>query len=98
MVAGRSQWLLELARWPHGIPHCSTHYRGGRRGDAMCCWRRSPAVLRVDVYATAALAGSLVMIASALQRTTATVGCAVRFTLRMLAVWQNWRLPTAGAL
>jgi uncharacterized membrane protein YeiH len=59
-----------------------------------------PAVLRVDVYVTAALAGSLVMVAGpriAMQRTTATFGCAVRFTLRMLAVWQNWRLPTAGA-
>ena len=60
-----------------------------------------PAVLRVDIYATAALAGSLVMVAGArigVPRTTAAIlGGAVCFTLRMLAVWQNWQLPKAGA-
>jgi len=31
-------------------------------------------------------------------RTTAAIlGGAVCFTLRMLAVWQNWQLPKAGA-
>jgi uncharacterized membrane protein YeiH len=60
-----------------------------------------PAVLRVDVYATAALAGSVVMVISnrvGVPRTmSALLGGAVCFTLRMLAIWQNWQLPRAGA-
>jgi uncharacterized membrane protein YeiH len=58
-------------------------------------------VLRVDVYATAAVAGSLVMVIGGrlgLPRTSlALLGGAVCFTLRMLAVWQNWQLPKASA-
>lgn len=61
-----------------------------------------PAVLRVDVYATAALAGSLVMVIGrrlGMPRTSsALLGGAVCFTLRMLAVWQHWQLPRAGPL
>jgi uncharacterized membrane protein YeiH len=60
-----------------------------------------PAVLRVDIYATAALAGSLVMVIAprlGIPRTSsALLGGAVCFTLRMLAVWQNWQLPKANA-
>jgi uncharacterized membrane protein YeiH len=60
-----------------------------------------PAVLRVDIYATAALAGSLFMVAGqriGMPRTTAAIlGGGVCFTLRMLAVWQNWQLPKANA-
>jgi uncharacterized membrane protein YeiH len=59
-----------------------------------------PAVLRVDVYATAALAGSLVMVigrrVGVPRVSAALLGGAVCFTLRMLAVWQNWQLPRAG--
>jgi uncharacterized membrane protein YeiH len=61
-----------------------------------------PAVLRVDIYATAALAGSLVMVAgrkAGLPRTAAAiVGGAACFVVRMLAVWQNWQLPNANGL
>jgi uncharacterized membrane protein YeiH len=59
-----------------------------------------PAVLRVDIYATAALAGSLVMVVChriGVPRTQAAIlGGAVCFALRMLAVWQNWQLPKAN--
>jgi uncharacterized membrane protein YeiH len=53
-----------------------------------------PAVRRVDVYATAALAGSLVMVP---RTASALLGGAVCCTLRMFAVWQSWQLPRASA-
>jgi len=60
-----------------------------------------PAVLRVDIYATAALAGSLVMIGCrriGVPRTaSAFAGGLTCFVIRMIAVWQNWQLPKAGA-
>jgi uncharacterized membrane protein YeiH len=60
-----------------------------------------PAVLRIDIHATAALAGSLIMVAGRrirIPRTSpAILGGTVCFTLRMLAVWQNWQLPKANA-
>jgi uncharacterized membrane protein YeiH len=59
-----------------------------------------PAVLRVDVYATAALAGSFVMIAGrglGLPRNpTAVAGGTVCFVLRMVSVWQHWQLPSGN--
>jgi uncharacterized membrane protein YeiH len=62
-----------------------------------------PSVLRVDVYATAALAGSIVLvIASRLttSRNTPRAGAAIAggvvcFALRMLSVALNWQLPHA---
>jgi uncharacterized membrane protein YeiH len=58
---------------------------------------RTPRVLEADVYATAALAGSLVMIllcklrlAPALAGFTGGVVC---FFLRVVSVWQHWNLP-----
>lgn len=56
-----------------------------------------PAVLRVDVYATAALAGALTMvIARKLNMPpvpAAITGGALCFALRIVAVWQGWSLP-----
>jgi uncharacterized membrane protein YeiH len=56
-----------------------------------------PAVLRVDVYATAALAGSTVMaiaIRLGLPRSAASaLGLAICFGLRMVAVVEHWNLP-----
>jgi uncharacterized membrane protein YeiH len=56
-----------------------------------------PTVLRADIYATAALAGSAVMVVgrrlglpSAL---AAMLGGMVCFTLRVLSVWFHWNLP-----
>jgi uncharacterized membrane protein YeiH len=62
---------------------------------------RVPTVLQSDIYATAALAGSAVMIAA--RRTglgpalSAVTGCTVCFLLRVVSVWQHWNLPRAGA-
>ncbi|MBW4090525.1 MAG: trimeric intracellular cation channel family protein [Proteobacteria bacterium] len=59
-----------------------------------------PAVLRVDFYATAALAGSAVMVgARALglpARNAAILGGATCFVLRMVSARQGWQLPVAG--
>jgi uncharacterized membrane protein YeiH len=62
-----------------------------------------PAILRVDVYATAALFGATVLVVTrrlGLPRTLAAVlGGLACFGLRMLAIAQHWQLPgsaTAG--
>jgi uncharacterized membrane protein YeiH len=56
-----------------------------------------PAVLRVDIYATAALAGAGVMVITTqcrLGRTTAAcAGFAVCFVLRLVSVALHWHLP-----
>jgi uncharacterized membrane protein YeiH len=56
-----------------------------------------PSVLRSDVYATAALAGSVVMIATkrwGLGGTwAALLGGTVCFLLRVVSVWMHWNLP-----
>jgi uncharacterized membrane protein YeiH len=58
---------------------------------------RIPIVLRADVYATAAMAGSAAMIISrklGLPPTQAAIlGGVVCFGLRMVSVWQHWNLP-----
>jgi uncharacterized membrane protein YeiH len=58
-----------------------------------------PAILRVDFYATAALAGAAVLVAGrGLKlpvRTMAVSGGLACFGLRLIAVWQHWHLPNA---
>lgn len=56
-----------------------------------------PLVLRADVYATAAMAGSIVLIAGRRlglsDTTSAFAGGVACFALRVVAVWQHWNLP-----
>jgi uncharacterized membrane protein YeiH len=56
-----------------------------------------PTVLRSDIYAVAALLGSVVMIGArsvGLNPATSTiVGGATCFVLRVVSVWQHWNLP-----
>jgi uncharacterized membrane protein YeiH len=56
-----------------------------------------PIVLRADVYATAAMAGSAVMVVALRLRVpralAATLGGGVCFVLRMVSVWRHWNLP-----
>jgi uncharacterized membrane protein YeiH len=56
-----------------------------------------PAVLRSDVYATAALIGSAVMILSRRLRlpntASAILGGSICFFLRVISVWRHWNLP-----
>ena len=58
-----------------------------------------PTVLRADVYATAALAGALVMVVAQklglAPRWAAALGVVSCFALRMTAVWLHWSLPQA---
>ncbi len=60
-----------------------------------------PTVLRADVYATAALAGSAVMIVSLRLSVSpalaAVLGGVVCFLLRVVSVWQHWNLPRVAA-
>jgi uncharacterized membrane protein YeiH len=61
---------------------------------------RVPAVLQVDIYATAAFIGVLVVVgARRLQcspSAAALAGGLVCFVVRLVAVWQHWALPRAG--
>jgi len=58
-----------------------------------------PAVLRTDIYATAALFGSIVMIVACRLKLPSTasalLGGTSCFLLRLLAFWQHWNLPKA---
>lgn len=58
---------------------------------------RIPAVLRADVYATAALAGSAVMLLCRRLRLPPTLsaflGGSFCFLLRIVSVWRHWNLP-----
>src|ERR1700683_3492308 len=60
---------------------------------------RVPAVLRADIYASAALAGAIVMIGATKLRLPPTLaailGGLVCFSLRVISVWQHWSLPQA---
>jgi len=60
-----------------------------------------PAVLRSDIYATAAFAGAVVMILCrrmGLHPTlSAIVGGTFCFVFRMIAVWHQWNLPHVSA-
>src|SRR5271169_5020614 len=58
-----------------------------------------PSVLRAEVYATAALAGSALLIVGRKLRLSATqaaiLGGVFCFLLRVVSVWQHWNLPKA---
>jgi uncharacterized membrane protein YeiH len=61
-----------------------------------------PIVLRADVYATAALAGAIVVIVCRRLRfpdaLAAALGGFACFALRMVSVWRHWNLPSVGNL
>ena len=71
---------------------------GGTLRDILLA--RVPLVLRAEVYATAALAGSALLIIGRKMRLSATqaavVGGTFCFLLRLVSVWQHWNLPKAG--
>jgi uncharacterized membrane protein YeiH len=58
---------------------------------------RVPGVLRVEIYATAALVGAACMVAALKLRLSPTIaaftGGVVCFGLRMVSVWRHWSLP-----
>jgi uncharacterized membrane protein YeiH len=60
-----------------------------------------PAVLHSELYAVAALAGAIVVVAGhvvdAPPAASALAGAAVCFGIRLVALWRGWRLPIAGS-
>jgi uncharacterized membrane protein YeiH len=60
-----------------------------------------PVVLRSEIYALAALAGALVVVAGYLlslpTTAVAVVGAFLCFAIRMLALKRNWQLPSPGS-
>jgi uncharacterized membrane protein YeiH len=61
------------------------------------CLAQVPAVLRVEIYATAALVGSACLVAALKLRVppawAAVAGGSACFLLRMISVWRHWNLP-----
>jgi len=59
-----------------------------------------PAVLHSDLYAVAALAGAIIVVAghvlNAPRAASALAGATVCFGIRLIALWRGWQLPTAG--
>ena len=59
-----------------------------------------PAVLHSDLYAVAALAGAIIVVAghvlNAPLAASALAGATVCFGIRLMALWRGWQLPTAG--
>ena len=68
---------------------------GGTLRDILLA--RVPIILRADVYATAALAGAVAVIAARKvgvpPAAAALAGGLICFALRIVAVWQHWALP-----
>ncbi len=62
---------------------------------------QTPAVLRSDIYATAAMAGAVVLIVAqkrgAPPQWAAALGFAACVALRLVAVWRHWELPHVRA-
>ena len=60
-----------------------------------------PVVLRADLYATAAMAGAVVLVSGRALRwpapVAASLGGFVCFGLRLVSVWRHWSLPHAGS-
>jgi uncharacterized membrane protein YeiH len=71
---------------------------GGTMRDLLLA--QVPAVLRVDVYATAAMLGAVVLVVGIRLRVSpsaaAILGAAACFSLRMVAVVEHWNLPRMG--
>jgi uncharacterized membrane protein YeiH len=72
---------------------------GGTMRDVLL--NHVPAILRVEVYATAALFGAIVLVLArrlGLAPTPAAVlGAVACFVLRMIGLWLHWQFPAAVA-
>jgi uncharacterized membrane protein YeiH len=73
---------------------------GGMLRDVLLA--QVPTVLRAELYAVAALAGAIVVVAGHLldlpPAATAIAGAMFCFGLRLIAIRRGWRLPVAGGL
>ncbi len=99
-VAGTDKALTyEINPFISTLMGAMTGVGGGTVRDVLLA--HIPTVLRADVYATAALAGSAIMIVcrrlGLSPIPSAIVGGAICFTLRIVAVWHHWNLPRIAA-
>jgi uncharacterized membrane protein YeiH len=97
-VAGTEKTLrLKLPAFVAILMGAITAVGGGVVRDVLLT--HVPAVLRIDVYATAALAGSATMVAARWARMSprvaAAIGVMVCFGLRIVSVTEHWNLPRA---
>lgn len=98
-VAGTVKALdFELSAGMAAVMGTITGVGGGSLRDVLL--GRVPAVLRVDVYATAALLGATVVVLTVRRWPPRwlmmTIGAAVCFTVRIAAVAADWDLPVPG--
>ena len=97
-VAGTQKALDHGINWPMAtILGMISGIGGGMVRDVLTA--QVPTVLRADIYAVAALAGAVVVIASdaiALPPTVgALAGIALCVFLRLMALYRGWKLPVA---
>jgi len=97
-VAGTQKALDYGINWPMAaILGMVSAIGGGMVRDVLTM--RVPTVLHADIYAVAALAGALVVVAGAAlgiaQPLAAWSGLALCVFLRMMAIYRGWRLPAA---
>ena len=99
-VAGTQKALaFGLGPFASALLGMLTGIGGGVLRDVLV--REIPTVLRSDLYALAALAGSSVVVAGEVLGWPAAVttpgGAALCFVVRLVAIRRRWSLPTAGA-
>ena len=95
-VAGTQKALDHGIAWPMAaILGMLSGIGGGMVRDVLTA--QVPTVLRSDIYAVAALAGALVVVAGRAfglpPTTVALVGIALCVFLRLMALYRHWRLP-----
>lgn len=98
-VAGTEKALLyKMHPFIAVLPGTITGVGGGTVRDILLA--RIPLVLRADVYATAAMAGSAAMILGKKMglpsSVAAVLGGILCFALRLISVWRHWNLPTVS--
>ncbi|MGG5823872.1 trimeric intracellular cation channel family protein [Falsiroseomonas sp. HW251] len=97
-VAGTQKALDYGINWPAVLGMVSG-IGGGMVRDVLTA--QVPTVLRADIYAVAALAGAVVVVAGAelgLSPTAASLaGIAFCVFLRIVAIYRGWKLPVAGS-
>jgi len=99
-VAGTQKALAFGLDWPMAIMlGMISGIGGGIVRDVLTA--QVPTLLRSEIYAVAALAGGLVVVAGAKVELDSTIGglagIVVCTSLRMLAVYRGWKLPVATA-
>jgi uncharacterized membrane protein YeiH len=99
-VAGTRKALDYGINWPMAaILGMITGIGGGMVRDVLAA--QVPTVLRADIYALAALAGALVVVAGGALGLPPTIaglaGIALCVFLRLMALYRGWKLPVAGS-